>query len=45
LDLSRYFDYEQRGAPQAGDPARKILFLTRLDRGDWDRHKVLEQAA
>jgi len=37
VDLSRYFDYEQRGAADAGDPARKSVFLARASRAEWER--------
>jgi CRP/FNR family transcriptional regulator, cyclic AMP receptor protein len=37
VDLSRYFDYEQRGTPDAGEAARKTVFLARATRADWER--------
>lgn len=37
MDLSRYFDYEQRGTAAAGDPARKAVFLADATRADWER--------
>lgn len=37
MDLSRYFDYEQRDASGAEGPARKGVFLARASRADWER--------
>ncbi len=37
MDLSRYFDYEQRGTAAADDAARKTVFLSGATRADWER--------
>jgi CRP-like cAMP-binding protein len=37
VDLSRYFDYEQRGSGEAVGRAHKTVFLASATRADWER--------